>query len=107
MAAGILFEMGGYWLAWSSAFAIIVVDIVLRVLMIERPKTQPGECLPVIRMNTYPVSHLNNPQVRRAATIRIPRMIPSCRILLLLWRKRRGGTFIHISSATANSFAVR
>ncbi|KAE8347759.1 hypothetical protein BDV24DRAFT_121322 [Aspergillus arachidicola] len=42
MAAGILFEMGGYWLAWSSAFAIIVVDIVLRVLMIERPRTQPG-----------------------------------------------------------------
>ncbi|OGM42567.1 MFS multidrug transporter [Aspergillus bombycis] len=42
MAAGILFEIGGYWLAWSSAFAIIVVDIVLRVLMIERPRTQPG-----------------------------------------------------------------
>ncbi|GAB1197571.1 hypothetical protein APSETT444_006869 [Aspergillus pseudonomiae] len=42
MAAGILFEMGGYWLAWSSAFAIIVVDIVLRALMIERPRSQPG-----------------------------------------------------------------
>lgn len=48
MAAGILFEIGGYWLAWSSAFAIIVVDIVLRVLMIERPRTQPGECLQTI-----------------------------------------------------------
>jgi MFS family permease len=43
MAAGILFEIGGYWLAWSSAFAILVVDIILRVLMIERPRTQPGE----------------------------------------------------------------
>ncbi|KAF7589728.1 hypothetical protein BBP40_003926 [Aspergillus hancockii] len=42
MAAGILFEIGGYWLAWSSAFAILVIDIVLRVLMIERPRTQPG-----------------------------------------------------------------
>ncbi|KAE8356112.1 major facilitator superfamily domain-containing protein [Aspergillus coremiiformis] len=42
MAAGILFEIGGYWLAWSSAFVILVVDIVLRALMIERPKTQPG-----------------------------------------------------------------
>ncbi|KAB8078487.1 major facilitator superfamily domain-containing protein [Aspergillus leporis] len=42
MAAGILFEIGGYWLAWSSAFAILVVDIILRVLMIERPRTQPA-----------------------------------------------------------------
>ncbi|KAE8393119.1 major facilitator superfamily domain-containing protein [Aspergillus alliaceus] len=42
MAAGILFEMGGYWLAWSSAFAILVLDIILRVLMIEKPKSHPG-----------------------------------------------------------------
>ncbi|PLB42555.1 putative MFS multidrug transporter [Aspergillus candidus] len=42
MVAGILFEVGGYWLAWSSAFAIILVDIVLRMLMLERPKQTPG-----------------------------------------------------------------
>ncbi|KAE8148885.1 major facilitator superfamily domain-containing protein [Aspergillus avenaceus] len=42
MAAGILFAIGGYWLAWSSAFIILLIDIVLRVLMIERPKTPVG-----------------------------------------------------------------
>lgn len=46
MVAGILFEVGGYWLAWSSAFAIILVDIVLRMLMLERPKQTPGVCCP-------------------------------------------------------------
>ncbi|RAL01423.1 MFS transporter [Aspergillus ibericus CBS 121593] len=37
MVAGILFELGGYWTAWSSAFVILVVDIVLRLLMLEKP----------------------------------------------------------------------
>ena len=106
MAAGILFEMGGYWLAWSSAFAIIVVDIVLRALMIERPRSQPGECLRAIRPSRYPVSNLEHQQVRRVATMRIPRMIPFSRTTSALLRKRRGGTFTHISSDTGNSSAV-
>ncbi|PYI07365.1 MFS multidrug transporter [Aspergillus sclerotiicarbonarius CBS 121057] len=37
MVAGILFELGGYWTAWSSAFVILIVDIVLRLLMLEKP----------------------------------------------------------------------
>lgn len=41
--AGVLFELGGYWLAWSSAFVIMVFDIILRVLMLERPRSNPGE----------------------------------------------------------------
>lgn len=38
IVAGVLFELGGYWLAWSSAFVIIFFDIVFRFLMLERPK---------------------------------------------------------------------
>ena len=38
MLSGILFDMGGYWCAWSSAFATLVIDIALRLLMLERPK---------------------------------------------------------------------
>lgn len=34
--SGILLEKGGYWVAWSSAFAVLVVDATLRLLMIER-----------------------------------------------------------------------
>ncbi|KAK1145686.1 hypothetical protein N8T08_003922 [Aspergillus melleus] len=37
--AGVLFELGGYWLAWSSAFVIIFFDIVFRLLMLERPRS--------------------------------------------------------------------
>ena len=57
MVAGILFEVGGYWLAWSSAFAIILVDIVLRMLMLERPKQTAGVCCPLQFANsrTYDV----------------------------------------------------
>lgn len=48
MLSGILFDLGGYWVAWSSAFVVIVIDIVLRLLMLERPKDKgkrPGEYL--------------------------------------------------------------
>lgn len=37
MISGVLFQLGGYWAAWSSAFAIIGVDIIFRLLMIEKP----------------------------------------------------------------------
>lgn len=40
MLSGILFQVGGYWLAWSSAFVVICIDIALRLLMLERPGTK-------------------------------------------------------------------
>lgn len=44
LLAGMLFQLGGYWLAWSSAFVVIVADIILRLLMLERPRnTKAGE----------------------------------------------------------------
>lgn len=39
MVAGVLFEKLGYWLAWSAAFTILAFDIVLRILMLDKPKT--------------------------------------------------------------------
>ncbi|PWY73464.1 MFS multidrug transporter [Aspergillus eucalypticola CBS 122712] len=36
MVAGILFELGGYWVAWSSSFIILIFDIILRLLMLEK-----------------------------------------------------------------------
>lgn len=44
--AGFLFGIGGYWTAWTGAIAFLVVDIIMRLLMIEKPKkfqTQAGE----------------------------------------------------------------
>ncbi|EDP53743.1 hypothetical protein KXW65_002797 [Aspergillus fumigatus] len=38
MVSGVLFKIGGYWTAWTSAFAILLVDIVLRFLMLENPR---------------------------------------------------------------------
>ncbi|KAJ5190938.1 uncharacterized protein N7498_009923, partial [Penicillium cinerascens] len=36
MLSGILFQLAGYWVAWASAFTIIGVDIVFRLLMVEK-----------------------------------------------------------------------
>ncbi|KAH8704866.1 putative MFS multidrug transporter [Talaromyces proteolyticus] len=36
--SGILLESAGYWASWSSAFGLLGIDLVLRFLMIERPK---------------------------------------------------------------------
>lgn len=44
MLSGILFGVAGYWVAWSSAFGVILIDIVLRLLMLERPKLKAGMC---------------------------------------------------------------
>ncbi|KXG49863.1 Major facilitator superfamily domain, general substrate transporter [Penicillium griseofulvum] len=36
--AGFLFGFGGYWTAWGGAALFLVVDIIMRLLMIERPQ---------------------------------------------------------------------
>lgn len=35
--AGLLFATGGYWAAWAGAAAFLVIDIVMRLLMVEKP----------------------------------------------------------------------
>lgn len=34
--AGLLFEAGGYWCAWAAPAAFLLVDIVMRLLMVEK-----------------------------------------------------------------------
>lgn len=51
MLSGILFDLGGYWVAWSSAFIVIMLDILLRLLMLERPKDKGKK--PGIYLYTY------------------------------------------------------
>ncbi|KAI9371740.1 major facilitator superfamily domain-containing protein [Aspergillus egyptiacus] len=36
MLSGVLLELAGYWVAWSSAFAVLGIDIVFRLLMVEK-----------------------------------------------------------------------
>jgi hypothetical protein len=36
LVAGVLFDVGGYWVAWSSVLFVIVFDVILRFLMLER-----------------------------------------------------------------------
>ncbi|KAJ5474242.1 hypothetical protein N7475_003808 [Penicillium sp. IBT 31633x] len=36
LVAGVLFDLGGYWVAWSSVLLVILFDVVLRCLMVER-----------------------------------------------------------------------
>jgi MFS family permease len=38
MVAGVFFEKLGYWPAWSAAFTILVFDIILRLLMLDKQK---------------------------------------------------------------------
>lgn len=41
--AGFLFGIGGYWAAWAGAALFLVVDIIMRLLMIEKPKCKPTD----------------------------------------------------------------
>ncbi|KAJ5322616.1 hypothetical protein N7452_010905 [Penicillium brevicompactum] len=41
--AGFLFGIGGYWVAWSGAALFLVVDIIMRLLMIEKPLRTPTD----------------------------------------------------------------
>ncbi|EIT82975.1 major facilitator superfamily domain-containing protein [Aspergillus flavus] len=34
--AGLLFELGGYWCAWTGAAAFLLLDIIMRLIMIEK-----------------------------------------------------------------------
>lgn len=36
MVSGILFQLAGYWSAWSCAFVLLGVDMIFRLLMVER-----------------------------------------------------------------------
>ncbi|KAF3136172.1 hypothetical protein TWF703_005817 [Orbilia oligospora] len=38
--AGLLLELTGYWITWGSALLLLVVDIVMRLLMIEQRKVK-------------------------------------------------------------------
>ncbi|RAH66067.1 MFS transporter [Aspergillus aculeatinus CBS 121060] len=72
MVAGILFELGGYWVAWSSAFAILIVDIVLRFLMLEKSKekkeiTQPPH-------NSASIDPENAPLLGRYNNVNVPNL---------------------------------
>lgn len=41
---GTLLQLGGYWVAWSSALGVIIIDIILRLLMLDKPRnTGSGE----------------------------------------------------------------
>ncbi|CAG7965326.1 unnamed protein product [Penicillium salamii] len=41
--AGFLFGLGGYWTAWAGATLFLIVDIIMRLLMIEKPNRQRSE----------------------------------------------------------------
>ncbi|KAJ5676860.1 uncharacterized protein N7477_002493 [Penicillium maclennaniae] len=37
VVAGLLFEVGGYWCAWAGAASFLLVDIIMRLIMMEKP----------------------------------------------------------------------
>ncbi|KAJ5758079.1 uncharacterized protein N7511_006773 [Penicillium nucicola] len=48
MLAGMLFQLAGYWMAWTLAFAIIAVDIIFRLLMVEKPTVEEPVTVPAV-----------------------------------------------------------
>ncbi|KAF3214001.1 hypothetical protein TWF106_009354 [Orbilia oligospora] len=44
--AGLLLELTGYWITWGSALLLLVVDIVMRLLMIEQRKAKADPSSP-------------------------------------------------------------
>jgi len=56
LLAGLLFEAGGYWCAWAGAAAFLLVDIIMRLVMQEKPVkssgvVEDGEREPLVRDN--------------------------------------------------------
>ncbi|KAJ6017350.1 hypothetical protein N7451_000729 [Penicillium sp. IBT 35674x] len=55
LLSGLLFGAGGYWCAWAGAGAFLLVDIIMRLLMLEKPVTssgdQDGEREPLVKSN--------------------------------------------------------
>lgn len=41
--AGLLFAAGGYWVAWAGAASFLVIDIIMRLLMVEKAQGQKGD----------------------------------------------------------------
>lgn len=83
MLSGILFDFGGYWVAWSSAFVVILIDIVLRLLMLERPKDK-GK-----RPATADADDLSDPENAPLLQPQPPEVIP----VQLRMRERTGLQF--------------
>ncbi|KAK6513729.1 hypothetical protein TWF506_008168 [Arthrobotrys conoides] len=44
--AGLLLELTGYWITWGSALLLLVVDIVMRLLMVEQKKSKTDPSSP-------------------------------------------------------------
>ena len=40
VVSGILFEVGGYWASWSGVFVLVFIDVVMRLLMVEKPSAR-------------------------------------------------------------------
>lgn len=56
LLAGVLFEAGGYWCAWAGAAAFLLVDIIMRLMLREKPAksckaVENGEREPLVRDN--------------------------------------------------------
>ncbi|KAJ5532888.1 hypothetical protein N7494_009440 [Penicillium frequentans] len=55
LLSGLLFGAGGYWCAWAGAGAFLLVDIIMRLLMLEKPVkssgVQDGEREPLVKNN--------------------------------------------------------
>ena len=84
LLSGMLFQLGGYWLAWSSAFTIIIIDVILRLLMLERPtNTGAGEYRNSHIMSNKRTTDLNTALKRLRGLTATPAMrLPTQRILL-------------------------
>lgn len=58
VVSGFLFEMRGYWPAWAAPFGVLILDIIARLLMIEKPTDEaaPSEpCCPACTSEIVPI----------------------------------------------------
>lgn len=49
MLSGILFQLEGYWVAWTSAFVLLGIDMTFRLLMVEMKRGETGMCFCVAK----------------------------------------------------------
>ncbi|KAJ5562733.1 hypothetical protein N7535_002822 [Penicillium sp. DV-2018c] len=89
--AGFLFGIKGYWAAWAGAALFLIVDIIMRLLMIEKPQKRKGRDA-CVEDRSHASDREREPLLntgRQSVTVTVNREIGGWRFYLCLFRRPR------------------
>ncbi|SMQ55552.1 unnamed protein product [Zymoseptoria tritici ST99CH_3D1] len=83
---GVVYQKGGYYAVWAMCYALIVVDVALRIVMLEAPRMQPAPATVECSTNDVGRTRLKPASTETARLVKSGRRLPPT---LLLWRSPR------------------